>query len=463
MLSAHTEVIDMYWEGSLVKNEDPVPDRFLNAIENENWTAWQRHIIGELSAAIGESVRRQYREDDNDESVDKDHNLIAILGPAGSGKSVLTQAVVRPTMELGGRVLITAPTGMLTTVLREKFPDVDVDTVHAAFLFHLRPHESLMVMQEYNYVIVEEVGQLTQNMFDRIVNIWEAADQQPVLVFVGDFYQLRDVPENDEYPARAFDSPKWPNVRKKVLTEMLRCKCDVLAKKLSILRTSKPTKKQFREIVRGHKAPERGNRQTYKMQAPTVEEILTIFDETPQTLFVTISKKATKQLNDLALDAKFSNVEPLCWVPGDPDGNPDNFRGQEILSWTPPEIPIFNGMTLILTQNLHKDRDYVNGMRVHVCGVTQHGVRVRTITGRDLVLYRWTDTYRVTYFPIRLGYATTLHKVQGLTLQHITLWLDVPGVEAAGYVALSRVQHDVDWRYIGELTPFHFVPMSGVP
>ena len=97
---------------------------------------------------------------------------------------------------------------MLTTVIREKFPDVDVDTVHAAFLFHLRTHESLMVMQEYNYVIVEEVGQLTQNMFDRIVNIWEITDQEPVLVFVGDFDQLRDVPENDEYPARVFDSPK---------------------------------------------------------------------------------------------------------------------------------------------------------------------------------------------------------------------------------------------------------------
>ena len=81
-----------------MKHEDPVSDRFLNAIENENWTAAQRHIIGELSAAIGESVRRQCREDDDDESVDKDHNLIAVLGPAGSGKSVLTQVVVRPTM-----------------------------------------------------------------------------------------------------------------------------------------------------------------------------------------------------------------------------------------------------------------------------------------------------------------------------------------------------------------------------
>ena len=56
----------------------------------------------------------------------------------------------------------------------------------------------------------------------------------------------------------------------------------------------------------------------------------------------------------------------------------------------------------------------------------------------------------------------TLHKVKGAT-PHIALWLDVPGIEAAGYVPLSRVERDTDWRYIGELTPKHFVSMSSVP
>ena len=37
--------------------------------------------------------------------------------------------------------------------------------------------------------------------------------------------------------------------------------------------------------------------------------------ETPQTLFVTISKKATKMLNDMAVTAVFGDREPLCWVP----------------------------------------------------------------------------------------------------------------------------------------------------
>ena len=80
-------------------------------------------------------------------------------------------------------------------------------------------HDGLMVVREYDHVIVEEVGQVTQWMFDLILQIWDAADQEQVLVFVS---------------ARPFDSPRCPDVRKRILTEMLRCKCEVLAKKLSL-------------------------------------------------------------------------------------------------------------------------------------------------------------------------------------------------------------------------------------
>ncbi len=63
--------------------------------------------------------------------------------------------------------------------------------------------------------------------------------------------------------------------------------------------------------------------------------------------------------------------------------------------------------------------------------------------------------------PCRLGYCSTLHKYQGATLEHMTMWLDCSNVEAAGYVALSRVQHDADWRFVGQMTTHHFTPASG--
>jgi hypothetical protein len=95
---------------------------------------------------------------------------------------------------------------------------------------------------------------------------------------------------------------------------------------------------------------------------------------------------------------------------------------------------------------------------------------VQTASGRYLVIYPYTEAWQddegrrhsFTYYPCRLGYATTLHKVQGATLSHITVWLDIPNMEAAGYVALSRVQHDADWRFVGQMSRHHFTPASGV-
>ena len=58
----------------------------------------------------------------------------------------------------------------------------------------------------------------------------------------------------------------------------------------------------------------------------------------------------------------------------------------------------------------------------------------------------------------RNGYASTLHKVQGATLEHITVWLDVRNMPAAAYVALSRVEFDANWRYVGNPGVHHFTP-----
>ena len=62
------------------------------------------------------------------------------------------------------------------------------------------------------------------------------------------------------------------------------------------------------------------------------------------------------------------------------------------------------------------------------------------------------------HYPFRLGYASALHKVQGATLPHVTLWLYIPNMPAAAYVALSRVEYDRNWRFIGDPGVHHFTP-----
>ena len=115
------------------------------------------------------------------------------------------------------------------------------------------------------------------------------------------------------------------------------------------------------------------------------------------------------------------------------------------------------GARVTLTRNLDKPRDFVNGLTAVVLGTKGSSVVVETKTGpvEDPRLRR-------TFLPMRVGHAATLQKLQGATLDHATIWRDVPNIEAACYVELSRVRRDADWRFIGHMTPHHFTPASGV-
>ena len=148
-------------------------------------------------------------------------------------------------------------------------------------------------------------------------------------------------------------------------------------------------------------------------------------------------------------------------LPTDPESNIDNYTGSTMTGENPLWCTIFAGMRITLTKNLNKKSGYVNGMGCLVEGRLNDGVVVITDQGRRLVVYPWTSPAKVQHYPFRVGYASTIHKMQGQTLDHLTLWLDIPNMPAAAYVALSRVRMDRDWRIMGARTTHHFTPARG--
>ena len=89
-------------------------------------------------------------------------------------------------------------------------------------------------------------------------------------------------------------------------------------------------------------------------------------------------------------------------------------------------------------------------------------LRVETVTGKQVAVFQNTDpnpeAKNCSYFPIRLGYASTIYKMQGTELEHVTIYLDRPGHKAAAYVAMSRVRTNDDYLFGGHYTRKHFVP-----
>ena len=471
MVSANQGLIEKYIDGRLDKNDDVEP-----RIEPQGGFPLepdQARISAEITKSALAGMAEKQRRDalwlgggESDEEATGAQPFLPsaprrpafkVLGPAGSGKTTVVQRAMQAVHEQGGSVLVVAPTGRLAATFRAQFPHLDVDTIHGAFMVYKPLQETLELMLPYDLVIVEEVGQLSRDTFERIMHLWEAAAEIPTLVFVGDFWQLPGVE-----PTKATDSPLWHSAKllHRELYTMRRCKCDLLRKKLEILRTGKPDKRQLMFIKKDHKAPSRLHRDASHMAAePTLNDVWHILQETPNTMFLTISRRACAQINALAQESLFSERVPLAVMPLDPESNMDNYRGSKQIAEDPLEAPIYEGARVVLTKNLNKEIGFVNGMGATVLGLDRGNIIVRTDQGRRIAVHPWThpDTLRV-HFPARLGYASTLHKVQGATLPHITLWLDVANMPAAAYVALSRVEFDANWQFVGDPGVHHFTP-----
>ena len=128
------------------------------------------------------------------------------------------------------------------------------------------------------------------------------------------------------------------------------------------------------------------------------------------------------------------------------------------------QTKLYKGICVFLTKNMNKEDDFVNGMggEVDDYDASTMCLEIITDTRKRLAVHLHTEDVEgcgtVTSFPVRVGYASTIQKVQGATLDHITIWLDRAGCRAAGYVALSRIRMDTDYLIAGLVMPQHFVP-----
>ncbi len=93
------------------------------------------------------------------------------------------------------------------------------------------------------------------------------------------------------------------------------------------------------------------------------------------------------------------------------------------------------GDEVIVTRNLHSQSVF-NGTQATVTGVGLDAVMITTGEGRRLELPRSLLGHDV----LDHGYALTIHKAQGLTVDRALLWADPGLYREAGYVGLSRAR-----------------------
>jgi len=137
-------------------------------------------------------------------------------------------------------------------------------------------------------------------------------------------------------------------------------------------------------------------------------------------------------------------------------GTPEQVAFLEKNLLTPRTLRLKEGARVIFTLN-RPDDGYVNGQTGTVAGFRHGAVLVET-DGETLSVEPWTwkvdpkdkASASFTQFPLRLAYAMTIHKAQGLTLD--AAFIDIRAAREPGqaYVAVSRVRslsglHLKDW------------------
>ena len=90
-------------------------------------------------------------------------------------------------------------------------------------------------------------------------------------------------------------------------------------------------------------------------------------------------------------------------------------------------------------------------------------IRVETATGRTFDVTAWSDPDMdgLSYYPLRIGYASTILCMARAELDHVTVYLDVPHAAAAAYTAMSRVATLMQVKLGGKTPTDHFAPARG--
>jgi hypothetical protein len=129
----------------------------------------------------------------------------------------------------------------------------------------------------------------------------------------------------------------------------------------------------------------------------------------------------------------------------DPDRNPDAIRKvavtpEELHMVTPPSMPHHElllkvGAIVLLIRNLDVASGLVNGLRLRIMQVSQLMVRAEAITGGANIKGKVVDIARIdfegdfeatvrmkrTQFPLKLAFAMTINKSQGMTLRKVKI------------------------------------------
>ncbi len=363
---------------------------------------------------------------------------VCITGEPGSGKSYLIGQYITYLREHGIEPAITASTGIAATHIggmtihswsglgiRDTLSDYDID-------FLLQKEKLVERARKTHVLIIDEISMLDAHTLDMIDAILRALRQNPSpfggmqVIFVGDFFQLPPIARGGRASRFAFEASSWRAAGLLVcyLSEQHRQEDPVFLEMLMAIRKGEVTKNLHKHLKSRNISP---------TEKDTMPQLFSHNADVDHINKGELSKiQGNARIFDMHAKGSKALIESLK-------------RG----CLSPETLFLKEGARVMFTKN-DFENGFFNGTLGVVSGFSKDDglPEVRTSTGETIKVFpmEWAveesgkTLAKIIQIPLRLAWAITIHKSQGMSLDSALMDLSATFEYGQGYVALSRVR-----------------------
>ena len=359
-------------------------------------------------------------------------NNILLTGSAGTGKSYTIKYIIEYLNNANKKYAITASTGTAAVIIGgqtlHSFLGLGLGTgtvkeILNNILKNKKKHESILNLE---VLIIDEISMIDKDLFEKISLILSIIKSNDVyfgniqIILVGDFCQL--APVKGKY---CFLADIWNkmNIKIVLLEKLIRHDEDLLFQ-------------QILKIVRKGRCTDNIIKVLNKLKDTEFENGII-----PTKLYpinVNVDKINNIEIEKLKACGKISKTYTAI---------SSSDKEKEVGKFT---IELTLNAQIIIIRNINVEESLVNGTRGIVKHLGNDFVVINDINGNIHTIKYFTDTFNnsisskssyIIHMPIRICYALSIHKSQGMTIDALELDLG-PNIFTCGqsYTALSRAK-----------------------